>query len=559
MKLTTSWSVAPFCLGLLLLAATIFAHAAENPGTEIQRRQAIQLEQSQAKQQTPSDTLSASPAPGDSAHVVVTETSCFTLTTFAWQGAEAFPWLAAKTDYFAGQCLGAQSLKRLRDYLTLALLERGFITSRVVYPEQNLNQGVLTLQVIPGRLKTVRNKGAFIGMVSFPLAAREGDLINQRDLDQSLENFRRLQGQAETSFELIPGAELGDSDLLISHGKATRVHGSISLDDAGSQNTGKHQLSVNLSIDSALRMYDSLALTFNSNANFQDQTLGNRATALQWSVPLGYGSVFFGINQSNYKQTVAGFVAPIEYTGNSQMFEVGTGFVPYRAGNYKGQSQLKTFRKISQNFIDEIEIGVQARDVLGWELSHQHKHLLGQWSTHFNVAIRASLPTRSNNNGVLLGEPDWNGYYRVDAVNLNAERSFAINEMPVRYQTQLRWQHCGTSLPSSEYFSIGGRYSVRGFDGENTLSAESGGYWRNEFGLGLPHRQEAYLALDAGRVKGKQSDWLTQKTLAGAALGLRGVFWKMSYDFSMGWPIVKPHSFTSHPVIAGSISFQFNG
>ncbi len=542
---------------MLILAAS--AYAADDPGAEIQRRQAIQLEQSQARLHAQSDHLSSAPAPSDPAQVVVPEAPCFKLSEFAWQDADAFPWLVAKTDQFASQCLGAQSLTRLRDYLTLALLEKGYVTSRVVYPEQNLNQGKLALQVIPGRLGTISHKNDAIGMTAFPLAVRSGALLNQRDLDQSLENFRRLPSQAETRFELVPGAELGESDLLITHGQARRWQGSIGLDDGGSNSTGKHQLSATLSIDSLLRMYDSLALTYNRNANYQNQTLGNRATGVQWSVPVGYASAFLGINHSDYKQTVAGFVAPIEYTGNSRMLEAGAGFTSYRAGNYKGQTQIKFFRKTSRNFIDQAEIGVQARDVLGWEFSHQHKHLLGSWTTSLNAAVRASSPSRSKNVGVIVGEPNWNGYYRLSIFSLMAGRSFSALSRPARFQSQLRWQHADTPLPASEYVSIGGRYTVRGFDGETTLSAESGGYWRNELGLGFLDRQEAYLALDVGRIEGKQSEGLPKKNLAGVALGLRGSFWQFGYDLNMGWPLTKPRGFTSHPAFAGAISFEFNG
>jgi|CXWL01.1.fsa_nt_gi hemolysin activation/secretion protein len=556
MCLTSGLSAISICLSFFLLGAFAPALAADNSGEEIQRRQATQLEQAQSKLQVQPDNLSISPAPGDSTQVVIPESTCFTLTSFVWQNAQAFPWLVAKSNNFLGQCLGAQSLSRLRDYLTLALLERGYITSRVIYPEQNLNQGVLTLQLIPGRLNAVSHKGNPIGKTRFPLAVREGGLLNQRALDQSIENFRRLPSQADTRFEVTPGAALGESDLQISHGQARRWQASIGLDDAGSDSTGKYQLSANLSIDSPLKIYDSLTLTYNNNANYNNQTLGNHASGVQWSVPLGYASAFLGINQSDYKQTVAGFVAPIEYTGESQSYEIGAGYTPYRTSGYKGLTQLKVFRKISHNFIDGVAIDVQARDSVGWEVSHQHKRLQGQWTTSLNIAMRASLPGHSDNVGVLIGEPNWDGYYRLAVLNLNVGRSFSIRQKSLRYQAQLRWQHSDTSLPPSEYASIGGRYSVRGFDGESTLSAEMGGYWRNELGLSLANRQEAYSALDVGRVEGKQSEGLSQKNLAGVALGLRGNIRRLNYDLSIGWPIIKPSSFAPHPALAGTLNFE---
>ena len=36
-------------------------------------------------------------------------------------------------------------------------------------------------------------------------------------------------------------------------------------------------------------------------------------------------------------------------------------------------------------------------------------------------------------------------------------------------------------LASDNKFNIGSRWSVRGFDGENSLSGNQGWYWRNDF------------------------------------------------------------------------------
>jgi hemolysin activation/secretion protein len=291
---------------------------------------------------------------------------------------------------------------------------------------------------------------------------------------------------------------------------------------------------------------------------------------VQWNVPIGYASLFVGANRSRYKQTVAGLNAPIAYTGRSASFEAGIGFVPYRSGGHKGQSQAKLFRKTSRNYIDDIEISVQARDLVGAELSHTHKHFVGDWTLTASGTLRASLPNQSRNVGVILGEPDWDGRYRLGIVNFSAGRGFQGLGQRWSYQTQLRWQHSSTPLPPTEYASIGGRYSVRGFDGEQTLSAESGGYWRNELGIavpartGLPGSHEAYLALDAGRIAGEKSRGLPHRNLIGAAIGLRGsadlAKWLIaSYDLSAGAPLSKPDTLvTARPAVAAYINFEFS-
>lgn len=422
---------------------------------------------------------------------------------------------------------------------------------------------MLQIELIPGRVGKIENEGTPVGITWFPLATREGALVNQRDLDQTLENFRRLPSQADARFELIPGGDLGESDVKLAHGQGSRVRGNLALDDGGSKSTGKYQLSAGLSVDSPLGLYDSLSLTYNTNANARSQTLGSRATGAQWNIPIGYASLFVGASQSSYKQTVAGFNAPIEYTGESTTYEGGVSLTTYRSGGYKGQSQLKAFHKISRNYIDNNEISVQARDLVGAELSHTHKHFVGNWTLSATGTLRGSLPGQSENVGIIVGEPNWNGRYRLSILNLSAGRAFKAADQILRYQSQLRWQHTRTPLPPTEYATIGGRYSVRGFDGEQTLSAESGGYWRNELGLTLPASQaipgnhETYAALDAGRISGEQSEGLAKKYLIGAAVGLRGNAGRIGYDISLGWPLAKPDTLTTvRPAVAAYISFD---
>lgn len=74
------------------------------------------------------------------------------------------------------------------------------------------------------------------------------------------------------------------------------------------------------------------------------------------------------------------------------------------------------------------------------------------------------------------------------------------NGYDAQYNVSVRGQKADQRIYGSEFFSIGGWYSVRGFDGEQTLSAEDGLVVRNELRFpidDLPH--QLYLALDYAR------------------------------------------------------------
>ena len=112
---------------------------------------------------------------------------------------------------------------------------------------------------------------------------------------------------------------------------------------------------------------------------------------------------------------------------------------------------------------------------------------------------------------------------------------FKLAGQALRYSGNVRAQWNDTPLVPLDRFSIGGRYTVRGFDGELILAAERGWLIRNDLGCALGNSgQEAYLGLDHGEVAGPSSDLLLGKRLTGAVLGLRGAVKTLAYDLFVG-------------------------
>lgn len=108
--------------------------------------------------------------------------------------------------------------------------------------------------------------------------------------------------------------------------------------------------------------------------------------------------------------------------------------------------------------------------------------------------------------------------------------------------------------------SIGNRYTVRGFDGEMTLMAESGWYWRNELSSRIePLHSDLYLGVDTGAVYGPATEDLLGHTIVGAVLGMRGDFSSsISYDAFIGCPLYKPDGYRTDRVTTGiTLSWRF--
>jgi hemolysin activation/secretion protein len=100
------------------------------------------------------------------------------------------------------------------------IVSRGYITTRVLAATQDLTRGVLTLSVIPGRIRDIRAADGTELHVSLgaALPAASGDLLNLRDIEQGLENLKRVP-TADADVQIAPAADPlagpGESDLVV--------------------------------------------------------------------------------------------------------------------------------------------------------------------------------------------------------------------------------------------------------------------------------------------------------------------------------------------------------
>ncbi|AGH84125.1 ShlB/FhaC/HecB family hemolysin secretion/activation protein [Ralstonia pseudosolanacearum] len=533
------------------------------PGPEVQRLQEQQLDQARDRANARPDVFTA-PAPAGpiTLSALPKETPCFPIQGIVLED-NVFNWLPYLLQPVNGQCVGKQGLEAIELQVNNALIEHGYVTSRVLIPQQNLAAGTLVLKVLPGRIGAIRNASDNnIGWARMALLAGPGDLLNQRDLDQALETVRRLPGQSEASFDIVPGAQVGESDIVLKPGTEKRWHATLSADNTGLKNTGKYQMSGSLVVDSPLHLYDQLAISASSNMDRGAATQGTRSYSLNWSVPVGYATVFVGANRSRYRQTVAGFEDPIVYSGQSSEVNLGISGGLHRDATSRTGAQFKVFRKINRNYLDDTEIEVQRRDVVGYEASMSHRHYVGPVALDGGIAWRETLPDHSNVPGVVVGDTTYGGRSQIETANASLYWPFKVASQVFEFSSNWAIQHARTRVLPSDYFTIGNRYTVRGFDGQLTLAAEDGWYWRNELAWRVAG-QAIYGGIDVGKVHGPSAESLLGEQLVGAVIGVRGRvpsgrYATVNYDLSFGWPLSKPAGLrTERPAVMAQVGVEF--
>jgi hemolysin activation/secretion protein len=82
-------------------------------------------------------------------------------------------------------------------------------------PEQDLSAGTLTMVLLPGIIRAIRFADpARQSQWRNAFPAAPGDLLNLRDLEQGLEQMKRLPSQ-DVDIDIMPGGQVGESDVVL--------------------------------------------------------------------------------------------------------------------------------------------------------------------------------------------------------------------------------------------------------------------------------------------------------------------------------------------------------
>lgn len=467
-------------------------------------------------------------------------------------------------------CFGGEGLGILMKQIQNNIIEKGFITTRVVASEQNLHSGNLVLTVIPGKVGNVivsdsSNVPRFSRLQSWNgLTFSKGNYLNVRDVEQSLENLKRIP-TVEANIEILPSENpenVGESDLKIHYHQAFPFRFNFGVEDSGSRSTGKYQGSATLSIDNLFSANDLFYSSFTHSLKSREDDKGSRASknlTFYYSIPFGYWTLSATQNYSRYHQEIFGaFNNNYRYSGESNNTKLTLAYLLYRDAVRKTTLSGSFWSRQSKNFIDGAEIEVQKRRMAGWEAGISHKEYMGNTTLELSANFKRGTGARGS-----LSAPEelWNeGTSRPKIITaaISLTQPFMIGEQPWQWQTSWNAQWNKTPLIAQDRFSIGGRYTVRGFDGELSLAGERGWLWRNTLAWNV-HNQghQLYLGLDAGRVSSLSENQLGHH-LVGAALGLKGGWKGFHYDIFVGRPIRMPEGFRTSDAVAGfNLGYSF--
>ncbi|WP_420220318.1 ShlB/FhaC/HecB family hemolysin secretion/activation protein [Metapseudomonas resinovorans] len=530
---------------LLLVTCTPLAVLAEvSPGDRdlIRERQERLLQEQQKRleelQQLPGRSFESAP------EQVVEEGHCFEIRQIDIQGATLLA--QDKRDEllapFIGHCLGVPRLNELLKLITGHYLDRGYVTTRAYLPQQDLSTGRLEIIVIEGKLEGLDSSElASDRELAMAFPGRTSEVLNLRELEQLVDHLNRLPSR-QAQLELVPGEQVGGSRVHLKGTRSKAWRASATRNNDGDISTGEQQMGLGLDWDSPLGLADQLSLRANSDA-VSDQWRHSDNQSLYYSLPWGWWTFSYNYSQSYYRtrNDSSGFAFALD--GDSKTHQLRAERVLHRDNVSKtafnfGLSHLRT-----RNYIDNALVDVSSTRLTEGQLGFNHGRRVGTAFVNLDAGLQRG-------NGALdaqgAGDPHGSepvARYTKYSLTLSYLQPFQLWGENFSFDSLAYGQRSEDVLFGPQRISLGGLSSIRGFK-DQSLSGDSGGYWRNQLRWRRaitweplqPWFQEygAALAYDLGVIHGNRHNPQAHGRMSGDAieLNLRGQYLAASVTFA---------------------------
>lgn len=440
---------------------------------------------------------------------------------------------------YAGRCLNVGDLEQILGEITRDYMQRGYIAVRAYLPAQDLTSGTLRVLVVEGKVGSILIEDGGRDTVSigniFP--GVRGDILDLRDLEQGLEQLNRLSSNNAT-MEIVPGTEAGISDVRIANQASTPYHLIASLDNQGTESTGRDQAGATGIVDNLLGFDEMLSGSHRESVFGDGHGQRSKSDTFNVNIPFGYLLFSYGTSYSTYESTLdlpSGDSAIA--SGSTRNHNALLDWVAYRDQDSRLSFSLGLTNKDTKSYLADQYLDISSRVLTILDVDSNVSTALGggllRASVGYARGLRhigaledpANLPTIAPH-----------AQFEKFKYALSYSYPFVWQELPWSVSSAIVGQHALDSLYGSEQILIGGIYSVRGFV-DNTLSGDDGYYWRNDIAVqprfelgGESIGSRLYVGVDYGDVRSVAPD-TPEGHLSGWGFGAE-LYWR-SFSFEI--------------------------
>lgn len=394
------------------------------------------------------------------------------------------------------KCNTLGDLTNLARELTALYIDKGYVTSQVYLKPQNIAQGEVTLYAVEGKIKEISPDDRYINSA---FIGQKEDFLNIRDLENAVETMNRLRSN-HAMMNLIPSQDIGYTDVVIENNTTSPINGSVGINNFGTKKTGATQGSLALNYDNPLGINDQFSINLNStNKHFQDEnSIGD---SYEYAIPLGRLLTTLSYRQSSYEQFVKGGINQYESNGHTKTYMLTLNYQLYHDTSNRVSIGSSVSQYQSENFLSQSLIESSTYDLS--KVSAMIDYMYQTVGFYSYVALNYTKGTDWFNahNPTRLNEK-----YALYTIDVSMMKQIDI----LQYSMMGHYQHSNDQLFSTNQISIGGHYSVRGYQKES-IGGNTGFYVRNELAYISPIKwfeiftPSYFIALDYGEIK-KEED-----------------------------------------------------
>ncbi|WP_153387631.1 ShlB/FhaC/HecB family hemolysin secretion/activation protein [Pseudomonas brassicacearum] len=483
-----------FALGTRLAVASLYflamnvAVAAPTPGDTdlIRERQDRLLEEQRRRLEELKDLPGKEAKPAQP--TAPADTRCFPIKTIELKGADALSEAERERllKPYIGQCLGVPQLNELLKVITDHYLDKGLVTSRAYLPQQDLSSGHLQVLVVEGRLeglKGAENSKLSDRELAMAFPGKTGELLNLREMEQMVDQLNRLPSN-RAQMELTPGQNIGGSQVLVNNTAQKPWRAGLSRHNDGQKSTGEQQWGASLDWDSPLGLADQLALRGGHDA-VSDHQKTSRNAMFYYNLPFGWWNLSYTYSQSEYRAVAQANGFNFKQSGDSQNHQVRLERVIHRDAVSKtslntGLSYLRT-----NNFVADSKIAGSSNRISEAQFGINHGRRVGNAFVNLDLGLQQGVGAldAQGDDDPGPGLPD--ARYRKYTATLSYLQPFVLGGESFSFSSLMTGQRSEDALFAPQRMSLGGLSSIRGYK-DQTLSGDSGGYWRNDLRWSRP-------------------------------------------------------------------------
>ncbi|WP_162895084.1 ShlB/FhaC/HecB family hemolysin secretion/activation protein [Rhizobium terrae] len=366
--------------------------------------------------------------------------------------------LAAIAAPFVGRKLDFAGIQAIVNAVNARYAERGIVTASASLPEQDLDGGVLRIELVEGRVGKVTMEGASTSADYIRGRARlqPGEVVDVPALGARMAAQNRI-GEARVRTALQPGTDFGQTDVTLSVTEPKSDLLDVFVDNLGSPTTGRFQRGMLfqhyglLGLDDRFKFYG-----VNSEGNLS----GNLSYTFGIT-PTG-GRLGLSYSASRIK-IIDGAFEDLNVTGGSQAG--GINFVQPLFSDSEWLVLLNVGATLTHSTTDQDGVpftdNLTFKPMIGATLNYYAPNLAVSFSPSYSFGTTDIRVTDSSDQAHFF-----NGTMSVTAV-LPQE---------VVFQGFGAWQVASKPLVTGDQlFQIGGATTVRGYGG-NTVAGGSGYY-----------------------------------------------------------------------------------